>query len=227
MDFDATFRADVTDDRALDDNFADVDFGFHDRAFTNDQNVIGKNFAFEAAIDAHGAFEGQLAFERGAAAQKRCDFTHWIYPGCRLHELVIITGRLCEARIPGRVPAMQRHILASDRIHPAAQAIIASNHSDIVEEVQAAIAANAVVIVGMKQNPVPKKARKTLDARGTAYKYLEYGSYLNTWRRRNALKMWSGWPTFPMIFVKGTLIGGCEDMEKLIASGEFDRMMAA
>jgi glutaredoxin-related protein len=30
-----------------------------------------------------------------------------------------------------------------------------------------------------------------------------------------------------MIFVKGTLIGGCDDMEKLIASGEFDRMLAA
>ncbi len=120
---------------------------------------------------------------------------------------------------------MQRHILSNDHIYPAAQAIIAANHRDIVEEVQAAIASNDVVVVGMKQNPVPKKARKILTARGTTFKYLEFGSYLNTWRRRTALKMWSGWPTFPMIFVKGTLIGGCEDLEKLLADGEFDRLL--
>jgi monothiol glutaredoxin len=34
--------------------------------------------------------------------------------------------------------------------------------------------------------------------------YLEYGSYTKGWRRRLALKMWTGWPTFPMIFVDVT-----------------------
>ena len=91
----------------------------------------------------------------------------------------------------------------------------------------AAIAAHDVVVVGMKQNPFPKKARKALAAKGTPFHYLEYGSYLNTWRRRNALKMWTGWPTFPMIFVKGVLIGGFEDLEKLIASGEWDQLLTA
>jgi len=28
--------------------------------------------------------------------------------------------------------------------------------------------------------------------------------------------MWTGWPTFPMIFVKGTLVGGADDVIKLI-----------
>jgi monothiol glutaredoxin len=73
---------------------------------------------------------------------------------------------------------------------------------------------------------MPRRARKALDAAGIAYKYLEYGSYLNTWRRRNALKMWTGWPTFPMIFVKGVLIGGATDLEKLIGSGELARLLS-
>ena len=106
---------------------------------------------------------------------------------------------------------MARPILEEARIHPAIRAKVADNQVDIVREVESATAANAVVVVGMRQNPMPKKARKALDARGIAYKYLEYGSYLNTWRRRNALKMWTGWPTFPMIFVKGVLIGGATD----------------
>jgi monothiol glutaredoxin len=120
---------------------------------------------------------------------------------------------------------MERHILSPAKIHPDAQAFIAANHRDIVEEVQAAVASHDVVVVGMKQNPVPRKARKILNARGTTFHYMEYGSYLNTWRRRTALKLWTGWPTFPMIFVKGTLIGGAADLEKLIGNGEFDRLL--
>ena len=121
---------------------------------------------------------------------------------------------------------MARPILEEARIHPAIRAQVADNHADIVREVESAVAANAVVVVGMRQNPMPKKARKALDARSIAYKYLEYGSYLNTWRRRNALKMWTGWPTFPMIFVKGVLIGGATDLDRLIDSGELARMLA-
>ena len=119
-----------------------------------------------------------------------------------------------------------RRILDESRIHPAIRAKIAGHHADIVREVESAVGANDIVVVGMKQNPMPRRARKALDARGIAYKYLEYGSYLNTWRRRNALKMWTGWPTFPMIFVKGVLIGGATDLERLIESGELARLTA-
>jgi monothiol glutaredoxin len=38
--------------------------------------------------------------------------------------------------------------------------------------------------------------------------------------------MWIGWPTLPMVFVRGTLIGGAEDLQKLMASGELARLMA-
>ena len=72
-------------------------------------------------------------------------------------------------------------------------------------------------------NPFPKKARKALDAAGIAYKYLEYGSYLGGYRRRLPLKMWTGWSTFPMVFVKGVLIGGAEDLARLIEKGELGK----
>ena len=118
---------------------------------------------------------------------------------------------------------MPRPILDESRIHPAVRERIAAYRSDILREVQDAIAANDVVVVGMAMNPFPRKARRLLDAAGIPYKYLEYGSYLNTWRRRSALKMWTGWPTFPMVFVKGVLVGGASDLEKLIESGEVKR----
>jgi glutaredoxin-related protein len=121
---------------------------------------------------------------------------------------------------------VSRSILDESHIHAAIRDKVAGNHADIVREVEAAIAGNAVVVVGMKQNPMPRKARRALDAQGIAYRYLEYGSYFNTWRRRNALKMWTGWPTFPMIFVNGVLIGGATDLDRLIASGELARMLS-
>ena len=121
---------------------------------------------------------------------------------------------------------MPRSVLSEAQIHPAIRPRIANLHSDIVKEVQDAIAANPVVVVGMGMNPMPKRVRKALDEAGVSYQYLEYGNYFNNWRRRNALKMWTGWPTFPMVFVKGVLVGGATDVEALIASGELKAMLA-
>ena len=119
-----------------------------------------------------------------------------------------------------------RPLLSEDRVDPAIRDKIAGNHRNVIDEVEAAIAAHDVVVVGMKQNPFPKKARKALAAAGVAFHYLEYGSYLNTWRPRTALKIWSGWPTFPMIFVKRVLIGGAEDLQKLIDTGDLARRLS-
>ena len=113
-----------------------------------------------------------------------------------------------------------RPILEETRIHPSVREKVTNYRGDIVKEVQDAIGAHGVVVVGMRQNPFPKKACRLLDASGIAYKYLEYGSYFGEWRTRLVLKMWTGWPTFPMIFVKGTLIGGYQDLERLIQNGE-------
>ena len=122
---------------------------------------------------------------------------------------------------------MPRMLFPEDRIHPAIREKIATSHRDIVEEVAAAIAQHAIVVVGMEQNPHPRQARKLLAAKNIPFHYLSYGSYLSAWRRRTALKMWTGWPTFPMIWVKGQLIGGASDLEKLIDSGELERLLAA
>ena len=122
---------------------------------------------------------------------------------------------------------MPRHILEESRIHPAVRERVASHHRDIVDEVEAAVRAHAVVVVGMQGNPYPRKARRLLQDAGIAHRYLEYGGYLSQWRRRNALKLWTGWPTFPMVFVKGMLIGGYEDLKALQARGDLDRMLAA
>lgn len=120
---------------------------------------------------------------------------------------------------------MPRSILDETRIDPAIRDTVFNQHADIVFNVQSAAASNPVLVVGMAGNPHCRRARKALEAAGQPYQYLEYGSYLSQWRPRLALKMWSGWPTFPMVFVRGVLVGGASDLQRLVGSGELKRLL--
>ena len=80
-------------------------------------------------------------------------------------------------------------------------------------------------VVGMKSNPFVGKARAVLEAAAIEHHYMEYGSYLSQWRLRMALKMWTGWSSFPMVFVKGALIGGATDLKALNESGELRALL--
>ena len=102
----------------------------------------------------------------------------------------------------------RRPILDSSRIAPAAAAKIARAHADTLREVEEAVANHAVVVVGMAQNPHVRNVRRALAAAGIDAHYLEYGSYFSGWRKRLAIKLWSGWATFPQVFVRGVLLGG-------------------
>lgn len=122
-------------------------------------------------------------------------------------------------------PKPMRDIFPEAKVHPAIQKKLETYRRDEVERVKALIAAHRLVVVGMSQNPFPKKARRFLDQKGIPYEYLGIGSYLSEWRRRLVLKMWTGWPTFPMIFLDGTLIGGFQDLVALETSGELARVL--
>jgi glutaredoxin-related protein len=120
---------------------------------------------------------------------------------------------------------MPRTVLEEARLHPAIREKVANLNADIVHNVAAASSSNPVLVVGMAGNPHVRRARKLLAAAGIAHHYLEFGSYFSEWRRRGALKMWTGWPTFPMIFVKGVLIGGANELQQLIDSGGLKAML--
>lgn len=121
--------------------------------------------------------------------------------------------------------AAVRPVLDPARVHPPLRSRIANYHRNTIDEVQRAIERHPVVVVGMRQNPYPKRARKALNAAGIAHEYLEYGSYFSDWHHRLALKLWSGWPTLPMVFVGGVLVGGADDLQRLIDSGELKRLL--
>ena len=120
---------------------------------------------------------------------------------------------------------MPRPDFESPPLTEVAKSAITANHSEVVKEVQDAVQNNDVVVVGMGWNPHCKRARKVLDEAGIAHTYLEYGNYSSKWSARLALKMWSGWPTFPQVYVKGALLGGADQAQAAIADGSLKSML--
>ncbi len=118
---------------------------------------------------------------------------------------------------------MTRPTLAADKVSPAVHDIVSAFHRDVIDEVAAAVARDPVVVVGMAQNPFVKKARKLLEGEGVKFTYLEYGSYFSKWKERLAIKLWAGFPTFPLVFIDGVLVGGFSEIEKLRAEGKLKR----
>ncbi|WP_224369421.1 glutaredoxin [Hyalangium versicolor] len=118
---------------------------------------------------------------------------------------------------------MTRLTLSQDKVAPTVQEAVSKFHRDIVEHVASTVARDKVVVVGMAQNPFVKRARKLLEAEGIQFTYIEYGSYFSMWQKRLAIKLWAGFPTFPMVFIDGTLIGGFKDLETLKQQGKLPK----
>lgn len=114
---------------------------------------------------------------------------------------------------------MTRLTLAQDKVSPSVLEAVGKFHRDVIETVASTVAREKVVVVGMALNPFVKRARTLLDEAGIKFTYLEYGSYFAMWKQRLALKLWAGFPTFPMIFIDGTLIGGFTELKALKDQG--------
>ncbi len=120
---------------------------------------------------------------------------------------------------------MSRQLLDETLVHPNIRPRIGGSYEETISEVKKSAESSPLLVVGMAQNPFCKKVRKNLDRAKIDYSYLEYGSYFKEWQRRLVLKMWSGWPTFPMVFINGQLVGGNQEVSVLLASGELKKMI--
>ena len=70
--------------------------------------------------------------------------------------------------------------------------------------------------------PYCHRAKARLDARNVAYEEIDI-TFDEAGQREMQLR--SNRRTVPQIFIDGTPIGGSDDLEALLASGEFDRLM--
>ena len=75
-------------------------------------------------------------------------------------------------------------------------------------------------------NPHVWYVKRALQKEGIDFTYVEYGGYFSQWKKRLAIKMWSGWPTFPQVFVKGTLMGGNKKTQQALQDGSLQKLLS-
>ena len=98
----------------------------------------------------------------------------------------------------------------------------------IREEIQNAISQNRVMLF-MKGTPdfpqcgFSAQTVAALRAVGADFKYV---NIFEEPEIREALKRYSNWPTYPQLYVKGELVGGCDIALEMYKSGELKKLLA-
>ncbi len=97
---------------------------------------------------------------------------------------------------------------------------------DVVERIKALVAEHPSVLFmkGTPQFPMCGFSSRAVDALEEADMAFHAVNVLEDPEIRAGLPAYANWPTFPQLFVKGELIGGCDIIEELHASGELTRM---
>ncbi|MBS0194462.1 MAG: Grx4 family monothiol glutaredoxin [Proteobacteria bacterium] len=97
---------------------------------------------------------------------------------------------------------------------------------NVMERIRAEVEAHPIVLFmkGTPQHPMcgfSARACRALDACAADYHVV---NVLADPEVRASLPKFSDWPTFPQLFIHGELIGGCDIVLELHASGELQRI---
>ncbi|UKJ89477.1 hypothetical protein MACJ_002728 [Theileria orientalis] len=82
-----------------------------------------------------------------------------------------------------------------------------------------------IFIKGTPEDPQCKYSAKMIEILNN-YKLNDY-AYINVFSHellRKCVKNVSNWPTFPQLYIKGKLIGGCDVVDELHSSGELEKL---
>ena len=99
--------------------------------------------------------------------------------------------------------------------------------TDVVEKIKSEINSSPVVLF-MKGTPdfpqcgFSAQTVAALKACGAQFKHV---NIFEEPELREALKRYSNWPTYPQLYVKGELVGGCDIALEMYHNGELKKML--
>lgn len=100
---------------------------------------------------------------------------------------------------------------------------------DVLDTIKQQISENAVILY-MKGSPsapqcgFSQRASQALMACGQRFAYVDI---LSNPEIRSELPKYANWPTFPQLWVKGELIGGCDIITEMNENGELKPLIDA
>jgi monothiol glutaredoxin len=99
---------------------------------------------------------------------------------------------------------------------------------DVVERIKAELASGPVVLFmkGTPDFPQCGFSAQTVAALRAVGANFRHVNIFEEPEIREALKRYSNWPTYPQLYVKGELIGGCDIALEMLKSGELKKLMS-
>lgn len=99
----------------------------------------------------------------------------------------------------------------------------------IMDTLKEQIEGNDIILYmkGSPQQPQCGFSAKTVQALMACGERFAYINILDNPEIRENLKVYSNWPTFPQLYIKGELVGGCDIISELYESGELKKMVSA
>ncbi|AZZ93705.1 MULTISPECIES: Grx4 family monothiol glutaredoxin [unclassified Hahella] len=98
---------------------------------------------------------------------------------------------------------------------------------DVIEVIKEQLTSNPVILF-MKGSPNAPQcgfSARTVQALMACGEKFAYVNILEHPEIREALKTYSNWPTYPQLYIKGELVGGCDIVTELYESGELQGMV--
>lgn len=98
---------------------------------------------------------------------------------------------------------------------------------DVLDRIKQQVEENAVVIYmkGTPQFPACGFSSRAVEALGACGEKFTYVNILEDPEIFQNLPRFADWPTFPQVYVKGELIGGCDITLELFQSGDLKKMV--
>ncbi|HWZ64554.1 MAG TPA: Grx4 family monothiol glutaredoxin [Steroidobacteraceae bacterium] len=98
---------------------------------------------------------------------------------------------------------------------------------DVVERIKTELATGPVVLFmkGTPDFPQCGFSAQTVAALRAVGADFRHVNIFEDPELREALKRFSSWPTYPQLYVKGELVGGCDIALEMLKSGELKRLM--
>ena len=99
---------------------------------------------------------------------------------------------------------------------------------DVVERIKAELDSGPVVLFmkGTPDFPQCGFSAQTVAALRAVGANFRHVNIFEEPEMREALKRYSNWPTYPQLYVKGELIGGCDIALEMLKSGELKKLMS-
>ncbi len=98
---------------------------------------------------------------------------------------------------------------------------------DVIEQIKATIAENPILLFmkGSPEMPQCGFSMRTAEALKACNSEFAYVDIMANQEIRANLPQVSNWPTFPQVFIKGELVGGCDIVLDLYQKGELQTMV--